>query len=210
MSYVGFLLARLHPNSIKLYDPDKIEDVNMSGQLYSYKQIEKNKAVALHEIIRDFSNYYSANGIPKLYDESCQAADIMICGFDNMNARKSFFNSWLMYINEIPEDERKHCLFIDGRLAAEEFQVLCIRGDDDYNINRYSKEWLFSSEEAENTICSYKQTSFMATMIGSIIVNLFVNFCANDIEGDEHPLVDREMPFLVSYDAKMMLFNTEY
>lgn len=33
-SYVGFLLARLKPAGLYLYDPDIVEQANMSGQLY--------------------------------------------------------------------------------------------------------------------------------------------------------------------------------
>ena len=43
----------------------------------------------------------------------------------------------------------------------------------------------------------------MANMIGSIIVNLFVNFVAinsNDL---------RDLPFITTYDAKFMFFKTE-
>lgn len=76
-------------------------------------------------------------------------------------------------------------------------------------MERYEKDWLFSDEEAETTLCSYKQTSFMANMIGSIITNLFVNFCANDIEGDSKPMIERDLPFLTEYNATMMMFNTE-
>lgn len=94
-------------------------------------------------------------------------------------------------------------------MAAEELQVLCIRGDDPYNMDRYSREWLFSDSQADSTQCSYKQTTFMANMIGSIIVNLFVNFCANDIEGENAPAIERDLPFLTTYDASMMMFTTE-
>ena len=83
-------------------------------------------------------------------------------------------------------------------------QVFCIQGDDSYNIGNYSENFLFSDEEADATICSYKQTTFMANMIGSIIVNLFTNFVANEIvEGL------RDLPFMTSYEAESMMFKTE-
>ena len=103
------------------------------------------------------------------------------------------------------EAERANCLYIDGRLAAEEFQVLCIKGDDEFNINRYKKEFLFSDIEADATVCSYKQTTFMANMIASVMVNLFVNFVANQCE----PLIDRDLPFYTTYSAETMYYKTE-
>ena len=204
-SYVGFLLARMKPASMFIYDDDIVEAVNMSGQLYSQSDLGRLKVSALAEMIRNYAGYSSVFAISERFTDESEASDIMICGFDNMTARKLFFNKWLSHVQSKPEEERKNCLFIDGRLAAEEFQVLCIKGDDEYNINRYSNEYLFSDAEADETVCSYKQTTFCANMIASYMVNLFVNFCANQCE----PLIDRDLPFLTTYNAETMYLKTE-
>ena len=208
-SYVAFLLSRMKPAQIIMYDPDVVEQVNMSGQFYSQSDIGKTKAQAMTNMIHNYSDYFRVFSMDERFTESSSTADIMICGFDNMEARKIFFNRWLAHVLSKPNEERKHCLFLDGRLAAEEFQVLCLRGDDEYNIERYNREWLFTDGEADFTLCSYKQTTFMANMIGSVMTNLFVNFCANDLEGEEKPMMERDLPFLTSYDASMMMFSTE-
>lgn len=204
-SYVGFLLARMKPASMFIYDDDIVEAVNMSGQLYGQSDLGRSKVSALAEMIRNYAGYSSVFAINERFTNESEASDIMICGFDNMAARRLFFNKWVNHVQSKPEEERKNCLFIDGRLAAEEFQVLCIKGDDEYNINRYSNEYLFSDAEADETICSYKQTTFCANMIASYMVNLFVNFCANQCE----PLIDRDLPFLTTYNAETMYLKTE-
>lgn len=204
-SYIGFLLARMKPYSIFIYDPDVVESANMSGQLYGRDDIGRSKVSALSRMIYDYTECGSIYAIPERFDENKQASDIMICGFDNMEARKTFFNKWVEHVNQKPESERGNCLYIDGRLAAEEFQVLCIKGDDTYNINRYSNEFLFSDIEADETICSYKQTTFMANMIASFMVNLFVNFVANQC----NPLIERDLPFYTTYSAETMYYKTE-
>ena len=51
-SYVAFLLGRLHPDTILLYDGDRIEEANMSGQLYSGDDIGQMKSNAIATIIR--------------------------------------------------------------------------------------------------------------------------------------------------------------
>lgn len=204
-SYVGFLLARMKPASMFIYDDDIVEAVNMSGQLYGQSDLGRAKVSALAEMIRNYAGYSSVFAINERFTNESEASDIMICGFDNMAARRLFFNKWVNHVQSKPEEERKNCLFIDGRLAAEEFQVLCIKGDDEYNINRYSNEYLFSDAEADETICSYKQTTFCANMIASYMVNLFVNFCANQCE----PLIDRDLPFLTTYNAETMYLKTE-
>lgn len=203
-SYVGFLLARMKPKSLFVYDDDIVEFANMSGQLYSKQDVGKKKVDALANMASNYAMYDSAFAIAERFTSECEASDIMICGFDNMQARRAFFNKWLDHVDSKSDEERKHCLFIDGRLAAEELQVFCIQGDDSYNIGNYSENFLFSDEEADATICSYKQTTFMANMIGSIIVNLFTNFVANEIvEGL------RDLPFMTSYEAESMMFKTE-
>ena len=204
-STLGFLLARMHPNTIFVYDNDIVEEANMSGQLYSLDDIGVNKGDALAHMVRKYANYSSMFVINERYTSECEPADIMICGFDNMEARKVFFQKWVEHINNKPEKEKANCLFLDGRLAAEEFQILCIKGDDLYNIDRYQKEYLFTDAEADETVCSYKQTTFCATMIASYMANLFVNFCTNQC----NPIIDRDLPFLTAYNAETMYFKTE-
>ena len=204
-SYVGFLLARMRVATIFLYDPDIVETANMSGQLYSASDVGMHKVDALSRMVGNYANYYSALAISERFTEDTESSDIMICGFDNMAARKLYFNKWKSHVLSKPESDRNECLFIDGRLAAEEFQVLCLRGDDTYNINRYETEYLFSDIDADETICSYKQTTFMANMIASVMVNLFVNFVANQCE----PLIERDLPFYTNYSAETMFFKTE-
>lgn len=202
-SYVAFLLSRMHPNSLFMYDDDIVEAVNMAGQLYGSSHIGVGKAYAIGRFIRDMSNYNSAYCINERYTSDTQTADVMICGFDNMEARNTFFNNWVKHVESKPEEDRKNCLFIDGRLAAEEFQVFSIRGDDTLNIVKYAKEYLFSDDEADETLCSYKQTTYMANMIGSVMVNIFTNFVANSIEDNI-----RELPFITVYDGSTMTFKT--
>lgn len=204
-SYVGFLLARMKPASMFIYDDDIVETVNMSGQLYSQSDLGRPKVSALAGMIRNYANYSSVFAVTERFTNGSEASDIMICGFDNMAARRIFFEKWISHVMTKPDEEKANCLFIDGRLAAEEFQVLCIRGNDEFNINRYRNEFLFSDAEADETVCSYKQTTFCANMIASYMVNLFVNFCANQCE----PVIDRDLPFLTAYNAETMYLKTE-
>ena len=202
-SHLGFLLARMKPASMFIYDNDIVETVNMSGQLYGQSDLGIPKVTALAKMIRNYANYGSVFAINERFTDESEASDIMICGFDNMVARKLFFDKWLDHVQSKPEEERANCLYIDGRLDAEMFQILCIRGDDNYNISRYNNEFLFSDAEADETVCSYKQTTFCANMIASYMVNLFVNFCANEVGAY------RDLPFLTTYNAETMYLKTE-
>lgn len=207
-SYVAFLLARLNISRLSLIDDDKVEMANLSGQFYSASDINKYKVTAMRSKLADYSSFYGVDVYSKRFTEEDSryfTNPIMICGFDNMLARRIYYSAWKRQLESFSVEQQKECLFIDGRLAAEEYQVFCIRGDDEYNKTRYERDFLFDDSEAEATVCSYKQTSFMANQIASTMVNLFVNHIANQCE----PLFDRDVPFYTTYDGITMYFKTE-
>ena len=205
-SYVSFLLSRLGIKELFLYDHDRVELSNLSGQLYTKQQIGKLKVEASKELAEGFSDYHTVYAIAEHYTEESMTSDIMICGFDNMAARKVFFENWLEHVSKKETlEEKKQCLFIDGRLAAEEFQVFAIQGDDERCIRLYEEKWLFTDLEALSTLCSYKQTTYMANMIASTMVNIFINSISNQCG----PLIDRDVPFYTTYNAETMYFKTK-
>lgn len=204
-SYLAFLISRIKPKGMFLYDPDTVEHVNLAGQLYGISDVTVPKVSAMHNFISNYSNYHNTFALQKQYTDIERVSDIMMCGFDNMKARRVFYNQWKDHVNNKSEKNKKNCLFLDGRLNAENFQILCIRGDDEYNMNRYEEEFLFDDKDADSTICSYKQTSYCAAMIATYMTNLFVNFCANMCD----PLLERDLPFFTEYDAQTMYLKTE-
>lgn len=204
-SNVAFQLARMIPANLTLYDNDNVEMVNMAGQLFSSNNIGESKVNAIANMIYDYTSMKQVLAIKDKFTSDKEPGDIMICGFDNMKARRTFFNSWYNHISDKSEEERSKCLYLDGRLSMDTLQILCIRGDDQYNIERYEREFLFADYEADATICSMKQTTYLACMIGSLMVNLFTNFIANTL----NPVIPYDLPFFTEYDAQNMLFKTE-
>ncbi len=200
-SYVAFLLSRCNIKCLTVIDPDTVDATNLSGQLYSQRYVGEFKTSAISRIIGDFSNFYRYHSVNERYGS--EVNKIMICGFDNMQARKQFYYNWKEHASNYLNPE--NLLFIDGRLASESFQVFCITGDAKYLMKKYEEKWLFDDKDAEQTICSNKQTSYCANMIGSVITNLFINFITNQCS----PLIRRELPFLTTYEADTMLFKTE-
>lgn len=204
-SNVAFQLARMIPANLTLYDDDNVEMVNMAGQLFSNNNIGESKVDAIANMIYSYTSMKQVLAIKDKFTLDKEPGDIMICGFDNMRARKTFFNSWCNHISNKSIEERSKCLYLDGRLSMDTLQILCIKGDDQYNIDRYEREFLFADYEADATVCSRKQTTYLACMIGSLMVNLFTNFIANSL----HPVIPYDLPFFTEYDAQNMLFKTE-
>lgn len=203
-SNVAFQLARMAPANITLYDDDVVERVNMAGQLYSSKDIGQNKVDAIASMISIYTSAKQVNAIASKFTDNTEAGDIMICGFDNMAARKTFYNSWKRHLSTKTPETRAKCLFLDGRLSIDTLQIFCIQGDDEVSMNRYETEFLFSDFQAEHTVCSMKQTTYLACMIGSLMVNLFTNFIANSL----NPVIPYDLPFFTEYDSQNMLFKT--
>ena len=204
-SWTALQLARMSPESIFLYDDDVVEMANMSGQLYGGEDIGIAKVDAIARTLHAYTTAQNIYALNQRFTAETEAGDIMICGFDNMKARKTFFDAWVRHIETKSEEERKHCLFLDGRLSIDCLQVFCIRGDDTFNIIKYSRDKLFSDEDADATVCSMKQTTYLACMIGSFIVNLFTNHVANLLS----PIIPYDLPFFTEYDSQHMIFKTE-
>ena len=204
-SWLAFQIARLSPSTIAIYDDDNVELGNLSGQLFSRNDVGRPKVRAIENAISNYNDSYCVHAVPSRFTENTEAGKIMMCGFDNMEARKTFYYSWQNFVGSYPEDMRNECLFLDGRLSMGVLQVFCITGDNTYAMEKYSSSYLFDDSEADETVCSMKQTTYMACMIGSVMTNLFVNFIGNLTE----PVLPYDLPFFTEYDAQNMIFKTE-
>lgn len=200
-SWVALMLSRFNPKSIIIYDDDTVDISNLAGQFYTVSQIGIFKVDAVSTNMKNYSGFYKTVTMRERFKADSSCSDIVISCLDNMYSRKVVFDRWVKHVNECANP--KNCLFIDGRLAAETLQVYAVCGDEETSIRRY-KDSLFSDSEAVNELCSYKQTSFMANMIGSIIANDVLNFVASKLPDG----ILREIPFFIEYGSELMYFKT--
>jgi molybdopterin/thiamine biosynthesis adenylyltransferase len=194
----------MNPTALFMYDDDIVEQANMSGQLYCQGDVGKAKVDAMADMISSYTTMHNIYAIQDKFKADSEAGDVMICGFDNMEARRIFFVAWNNHVMAKPEEERHKCLYLDGRLSINTLQVFCITGDNDWAMVEYADKYLFTDAEAEETQCSLKQTTYLACMIGSMIVNLFTNWTANLL----NPIIPYDLPFFTEYDAQNMIFKT--
>lgn len=173
-SWLAFLLARANFLPM-VYDFDKLEEHNLGGQLFPSSGINKPKVDVLSEVIFKFSGktIWTFN---EKYDKNSMIGKFMFSGFDNMKARQDMFNNFLDAIKSFPAEE---CVFIDGRLLAEQLQIFCIVGSDTESIEKYKAEYLFADEEVQDAPCTMKQTSHAAAMIASLMTGFFTNHVHN-------------------------------
>ena len=97
-SWCALLLSRLDIRYLTLYDDDVVDSVNLAGQFYRKNQIKLFKASVISTAIHEYSNYYNCIVHKSKFNSSSSATKIMICGFDNMEARKVFYRRWTSYL----------------------------------------------------------------------------------------------------------------
>lgn len=198
-SYVAFNLARIHVRNITIYDADIVSAENQSGQLFCMDDVDKAKVDAMKAFVHEYARYNNITDIKVMFSDGNFCNKITICAVDNMEARRNAFETWC-----VSHSGDQEALFIDGRLSPECLQVFAITGTDSYNINKYREEYLFTDEQADATVCSYKQTTFMASIIGGLITNIFVNHICNIQSGD----YTRALPFFTEYEGPICNFKT--
>lgn len=190
-SWLSIFVSRLGCN-LYIYDMDIYEEHNMSGQAVVKDAIGKLKTEAIRDLVGDLSPDCEVV-IEGQYDEDSMTNDVVLCGFDNMAARKLAFRKWKeMVLNhekegredlKLSEDKvnnaLKQYLFMDGRLNAEQLQILTIRGDQKELIEEYEEDYLFADSEVGEQDCTFKQTTHNAAMIASLMTSFLVNWSYN-------------------------------
>jgi molybdopterin/thiamine biosynthesis adenylyltransferase len=178
-SWVSLFLSRIG-HELHIYDMDTFESHNMSGQFVDNSCIGLNKAEAVKKMCEDF-NQEETLTIHTHSEYTLDSPDnpIVFSCFDNMAARRIMFTKWVELLKANPEI-RKEAIFIDGRLLAEQFQIFTIQGDDIKAIKKYFS-YLFNDDEIEEAICTFKQTSHIASMIGGNMISVFNNWVTNKV-----------------------------
>lgn len=199
-SWTSLIIGRLGVSSFSIFDGDNVESVNLAGQMFGISDVNSPKVNAVYHHVTDFCGYVRLSSYPSNFTASNFCNPITIGALDNMEARKTVFETWAAQYGTEP-----NALFIDGRLSADELQIFIIPGNCPERRKEYREKWLFSQAEGEHTQCSFKQTTYMATMIASLIGNVVVNFCANLANPDAM----FDLPFFINYNAEMMYFKTK-
>lgn len=194
-THLALSLARTGDHTFIMYDDDKVEMANLSGQLFPLSSIGKNKTEAVIELIKSYTEIDDDKLYPvneKLL-EGTYVSPVCFSCFDNMTARKAMFEQWCKL------DNRE--IFIDGRMSIESYQVYTVtKGQED----RY-RETLFDDSEIAPQICSLKNTSHTGALIGARMTVMFTNHLTNVKLG----IPMRSVPFKFREDMEINLIEIE-
>lgn len=200
-SWVTLLLARAGCDP-HIFDMDIYESHNMTGQFVKNTQIGMNKAMAMEQLLQEFSPNTSVTPFAQAYGEESFSNDIVICGFDNMAARKIAYANWkrnmAQDIHDTGADAGKY-FFQDGRLLAEQLQIFSFSGNQRERMEEYEKNWLFDDVEGTEGDCTFKQTSHCAAMIAAHMVGFLTNWASNLRAMSKGEPAIRQVPFMFEY-----------
>lgn len=199
-SWAALLMSRFNPRAMYLYDLDYVEGVNISGQFYKISQINQEKSSCTRDNISEFSDY--RNAFSYTMDASranFENSNVFILGLDSMKARQDVMNRISFGATQTLDN---NTWIIEGRLSMRTLQVFCFKLRSE-NHKIYQKNFMFKDEEADAVVCSMKQTSFMANMIGSVISNVYMSICLQEVSRFPYGV-----PFMIEYDCLTYQFKT--
>ena len=199
-SWLALFLSRIG-YQIYLVDFDIIEIHNLSGQTFRIEDIGRPKIDAVKSLTKYLgctNNIYTYNVLFKYSSLSIENYDIFISAVDTVDARFHLFETFKKSIVQ-------HRLYIEARLSAESFQLyifdetMTVEQTQEYTLNLTSLEGL--SEDA----CSFKQTSHIAAMIGSVITSVITNWSSNIILKANI----NNVPNYIEFNANLLMLNTK-
>ncbi|HOK59363.1 MAG TPA: ThiF family adenylyltransferase [Candidatus Dojkabacteria bacterium] len=193
-SNTAFNLIRTLKSKIEILDFDMVEEHNIGTQFYLTNQINSSKVSSLKYTMGLFdpTSYSRVRYIQAKLSDYNGVYPITICAVDNMDARKEAFELWKNLENRE--------LFIDGRLTANIYQVFTVTPDKE---ELYAKS-LFPNSMIEDGPCTFKQTSYFASMIGARITQMVVNYLINKYA--ENTICN--LPFAIMESSELVLFKT--
>ena len=188
-SWLILYLSRI-VNRIHVYDYDKVEKVNLAGQLFKYSDVGNTKVGAIGLTAREYGDA-QINTYPFKLEPITEVPEAFVfSAFDNMTARKDLFEIWKA------NDKRK--LFIDARLLADQYEVYFVQK----GMEEAYEATLFSDEEVEEVACTFKQTTHFAAICAGRMIHGFTNYLS------QHMLY--KMPFKVVEEGNLFLNEVSY
>lgn len=152
-------LAKMGFQNITVYDFDTVDTVNMSSQLYRFKDIGKPKVIALQEIVEEFTQIKIV-AINDKYTTKILTSHIVISAVDSMAMRKQIWdaNKEVGFIKK----------FIDPRMGAETALLYVMNPNDKKDIESYEKT-LYTDENAVAERCTAKATIYCAGVLSGLV-----------------------------------------
>lgn len=198
-SNVVYLLAK-HGISMYLYDADTVELHNVGGQNFDRQDVGLNKCIAMKNKIRKINRGLSLS-INEMFINTSTITSIAFACFDNMVARKVFYDAWKKLLLSNSDTETNPFILIDGRQNAETLDIYIVTKE---TMQRYEEEALFDDSEVEDLPCNFKSTTHTGFLTSGLMVSAYTNFMSNFNTKEDV----RTLPFRMQFTIPMMYYET--
>jgi molybdopterin/thiamine biosynthesis adenylyltransferase len=158
-SFSALMLAKMGFDNITVYDYDTVDVVNMNSQFYRFSDIGKLKAVALRDLVHDFTKV-TLTIKPERYIGGVFPG-IVISAVDSMGARR------LIWEQHYQIGVRTR-LIIDPRMGAESAALYSVRPMDRVAGEKYARS-LYSDAEALQERCTAKSTMYCVGPLSGLV-----------------------------------------
>lgn len=163
-SFLALQLVKMGFDNLYVYDYDEVDIVNMSCQFYRFSDIGKPKAVALRELVFNFTDT-DIHTINKAWQKGDALQDIVVNASDSMQVRKQLLNAAI---------ENKSSWFIDARMGPESAMIYAVDLRDKERVASYRKT-LYSDEDAVQERCTAKATIYTANLVSGMVSKIIKN-----------------------------------
>ena len=154
-SWLSLELAKMGIENMTLYDFDEVGMHNLPNQCFTLRDIGKNKAMSMRNIINLFTGYKVKARKDKLQGGEPLAGVVFVLT-DTMKSRKNIFYK---SIKNNPNVK----LLIETRTDLRGFRIYIIDPKDEIQVKEYEKT-LYDDSEAEVSACGVSQ-SLVATSL---------------------------------------------
>lgn len=171
-SFTVLALAKMGVTNIQVWDDDEVSVENMSNQFFRFKDIGTNKALALAQLVDDFTGV-KIKAHPYRFEPNVAGLQgVVVSAVDSMAARAMIHRTLTVACPGVR-------LLVDPRMSAELYlQFTCSPKRDAW----YTKT-LYSDTEAVAERCTAKATVYTATLAAGMVVKTIKNF----ITGEDYP-----------------------
>jgi len=172
-SWLTLYLSRIG-YKIELVDFDKVEIHNLGGQLFGIQNLNDSKVYSVLNIIRQLgcNNKISTRNVRFEEVTVDYNTNIFISAVDTVSARKDV-------IQAFRNCSKPNKLYIETRLSAEMFQLYIFTENSTKEELLYYNQNLSELNNLPDDACTFKQTSHIASMLGSTVTSIITNWCSN-------------------------------
>lgn len=164
-SFLALQLAKMGVENLTVYDMDTVSVENMSCQFFRYKDIGKNKATALRELVHDFTGV-DIKATPQAWTAQDRMQGIVVAAVDSMKVRRDIF--------ERCKDLFNVTALIDPRMGAEVALLYVMDPRLDYDRIAYQTT-LYTDESAVQERCTAKSTVYTANLLSGLCTKAIKN-----------------------------------